>query len=102
MRETVLLSKLSEEGGGGGAPGTRAEILLQPVVKTMVTQVVPLQSMEVHSGMDIYPAACGGPHAGEGGCALKEAATPWRPHAETDFLSGGVTLQGTYTGAVCS
>ncbi|GAB0186006.1 mitochondrial enolase superfamily member 1 [Grus japonensis] len=28
-------TKVSEEGGGGGAPGTRAEIPLQPVEKTM-------------------------------------------------------------------
>jgi len=37
--------KVSEEGGGGGAPGTRAEVPLQPV-KTVVRQAVPLQSME--------------------------------------------------------
>ncbi|KAK4806933.1 hypothetical protein QYF61_027300 [Mycteria americana] len=36
-------TKVSEEGGGGGVPGARAEIPLQPVVKTMVRQVVPLQ-----------------------------------------------------------
>jgi len=33
-------TKVSEEGGGGGVPGTRAEIPLQPVV--------------VHSGADIH------------------------------------------------
>ena len=47
-------TKVSEEGGGGGAPGTRAEIPLQPVVKTMVRQAVPLQPMEVHDGADIH------------------------------------------------
>ena len=47
-------TKVSEEGGGGGAPGTRAEIPLQPVVKTMVRQAVPLQPMEVNSGADIH------------------------------------------------
>ncbi|KAK4811167.1 hypothetical protein QYF61_019798 [Mycteria americana] len=47
-------TKVSEEGGGGGAPGARAEIPLQPVVKTMVKQVVPLQPMEVNGGADIY------------------------------------------------
>ena len=46
--------KVSEEGGGGDAPGTRAEIPLQPVVKTMVRQAVPLQPMKVHSGADIH------------------------------------------------
>jgi len=38
---------VSEEGGGGGAPGTKAEIFpLQPVLKTMVRQALPLQTME--------------------------------------------------------
>ncbi|KAK4810959.1 hypothetical protein QYF61_013367 [Mycteria americana] len=37
--------------------------------------------MEVHSGADIHPAAHGGPHVRAGGCALKEAVTPWRAHA---------------------
>ena len=32
---------------------------VQSVMKTMVRQVVPLQSMEVHSGADIHPTACG-------------------------------------------
>ncbi|GAB0207835.1 adenomatous polyposis coli protein-like [Grus japonensis] len=47
-------TKVSEEGGEGGAPGTGAEIPLQSVVKTMVKQVVPLQPMEVNGGADIY------------------------------------------------
>ena len=47
-------TKVSEEGGGGGAPGARAEIPLQLVVKTMVRQVVALQPMEVNSGADIH------------------------------------------------
>jgi len=45
-------TKVSEEGGGEGAPGTRAEIPLQPMMKTMVRQVVPLKPMEVHGGAD--------------------------------------------------
>ncbi|KAK4810707.1 hypothetical protein QYF61_007681 [Mycteria americana] len=47
-------TKVSEEGGGGSAPGAGAEIPLQPVVKTMVRQVVLLQPMEVHGGADIH------------------------------------------------
>ena len=47
-------TKVSEEGRGGGASGTGAEIPLQPVVKTMVRQAVPLQPMEVHGGADIH------------------------------------------------
>ena len=35
------------------APEQR-EIPLQPVVKTMVRQVVPLQPMDVHGGADIH------------------------------------------------
>ena len=47
-------TKVREEGGGGGAPGARAELLLQPMVKTMVRQAVRLQPMEVHSAADIH------------------------------------------------
>ena len=47
-------TKISEEGEGGGAPGARAEIPLQPMVKTMVGQAVSLQPMEVHGGADIH------------------------------------------------
>ncbi|GAB0176617.1 anoctamin-4 [Grus japonensis] len=47
-------TKVSAEGGGGGAPGTRVEIPLQPLEKTIVRQAVPLQPMEVHSGADIH------------------------------------------------
>jgi len=47
------------------------------------------------------PVACGGPHAGAGGC-LKEAVTPWRAHARTGLLAGLVTQRGTHTGAACS
>ena len=47
-------TKSSEEGGGGRAPGARAEIPLQPMEQTMVRQAVLLQLMEVHSGANIH------------------------------------------------
>jgi len=48
-------TKVSEEGGGGGALDAGAESLpLQLVMKTMMRQVVPLQSMEVHGGADTH------------------------------------------------
>ncbi|KAK4832413.1 hypothetical protein QYF61_023092 [Mycteria americana] len=47
-------TKVSEEGGGEGAPGTRAEIPAQLMMKATVRQAVPLQPMEVHSGADIH------------------------------------------------
>ena len=58
------------EGAGGGAG---AEIPLQPMVKTMVRQAVPLQPMDVHGGADTHlqpledpmPEQVGAP---EGGC----------------------------------
>jgi len=61
-------TKVGEEGGGGAAPDAGSEIHLQPMVKTMVWQVVPLQPMEVNGGGDIHPEACEGPHT-TGGCA---------------------------------
>ncbi|PKU43327.1 protein pxr1-like [Limosa lapponica baueri] len=47
-------TKVSEEEEGGGAPGARAEIPLQSMVKTMVRQAVPLQPIEVNGGTDIH------------------------------------------------
>ncbi|KAM9630146.1 uncharacterized protein ACIBXB_016689 isoform 1-T2 [Morphnus guianensis] len=47
-------TKVSEEGGGGDAPGAGAETPLQPLVKTVVRQAVPLQPTEVHGGADIH------------------------------------------------
>jgi len=44
----------SAQGGAGGAPGSGAEVPLQPMEKTMVRQAVPLQPMEVHGGADIH------------------------------------------------
>ena len=79
-RDNSADTKVREEGGGGGAPGARAEIPLQPVVKTMVRQAVPLQPMEGLQWSRYPPAACGGPHAGAGGCP-KEAVTLWKAHA---------------------
>ena len=56
MKVTTLRTPRSvKKEGGGGAQDTGAESLpLQPVMKTMVGQVVPLQPMEVHSGADIH------------------------------------------------
>ncbi|KAK4830649.1 hypothetical protein QYF61_012492 [Mycteria americana] len=50
---TDLDTKVSEEGGGGGAPGAGAEILLQVKID-MVRQAVPLQPIEVNSIADIH------------------------------------------------
>lgn len=47
-------SKVSEEKGGGGVPGIRAEISLQPTLKTVMRQAILLQSMEVNSGGDFH------------------------------------------------
>jgi len=52
--ENFADTKVSEEGGGGGAPGTEADIPLRPMVKATVRQAEPLQPMEVHSRADIH------------------------------------------------
>jgi len=56
VRETTLqIPRSVKKEGGGGARDTGAESLrLQLMLKTMVMQVVPLQSMEVHGGADIH------------------------------------------------
>jgi len=51
-RNNTADTKVTEEGGAGGAPG--AEISLQPLVKIVVRQAVPLQPMEVHGGADLH------------------------------------------------
>ncbi|PKU45835.1 hypothetical protein llap_3836 [Limosa lapponica baueri] len=100
-------NSVSEEGGGRGALGTKAEIPLSPVVKTLGTQVVALQSMKDCGGADIHPVAHAGLHAKAGSCALKEAAVCgklvleqvpgrtynlWRgAHRKASFLAGSVT-----------
>jgi len=53
-RNRPAATRVSEEGGGGGAPGAGSELPLQPVMKTMVRQAVALQPMEVHGGADIH------------------------------------------------
>ena len=112
-------TKVSEEGEGRGAPGTGAEIPLQPVVKTMVRQAVPPAAHGRPRWSRYPPAARGGPHAGAGGCP-KDAVTPWEAragagswqnlrtrgpmergaHAEARLLAGLVTPWGTHAGAV--
>ncbi|KAJ7396575.1 hypothetical protein BTVI_143870 [Pitangus sulphuratus] len=73
-------TKVSAEGGGGGTPweqGKDSELKpLQPMVQTMVKQVVPLEDHGGPSGCREPPAAHGGAHAGAGGC-MKETVTPW-------------------------
>jgi len=52
-RNSSADTKVSGEGGGGDASGTGAEIPLQPMEKSTVRQVVPLQPMEVNGGADL-------------------------------------------------
>jgi len=74
-------AKVSEKGGGGGAPGARAESLsLQPVMKTMVRQAVPCSPWRSKVEQISTCSPWKGPHARAGGC-LKEAVTPWGAHA---------------------
>jgi len=56
VKETTLQTPRSvKKKVGGGAQNVRAESLpLQLMMKTMVRQIVPLQSMEVHGGADIH------------------------------------------------
>ena len=81
VRNNAVDTKVVKAGGGGGAPGVRAEILLQPMVRTMVRQSVPLQSMEVHGGADIHLQPM--EHTGACRC-LTQAVSPRRAHAGAD------------------
>ena len=73
MRNIPVSTRVSERGRGGGAPGTGAEIPLQPVVKTMVSQAVPLQPMEWRSMVEQI-----------------STCSPWRiPHQSRWMPKGG-------------
>ncbi|KAJ7400805.1 protein pxr1-like [Pitangus sulphuratus] len=109
-------TKVSGEGGGGGggAPGTRPEIPLQSVVKTMVEQAVLLQPMEGNGSAEIHLQPMEETHARvelKGGCEplgspcwTRVLAGTCRPldtgvHAGPGFLVGLVTLWGTHAEA---
>lgn len=64
----------TREGGAGGSPGFGSEIPLQPIVKTMVKQVVYLQPVEVHGVADICTPICDETYASTGRHVLKESA----------------------------
>lgn len=100
MGETALKTPRSvRKEGQEVLPGTRAEIALQPMVKTVVRQLCP--------------------HARAGGCTLNELGTSWRAHTgegswqllqplergthtEAGFLAGLLIPQGPRAGAGCS
>lgn len=46
-------TKVSEDGGEGGVPGVSTEIPVQPEVKSVMRQAVPLQPMEADSGTEV-------------------------------------------------
>lgn len=52
--KNAALTKVSEERGGRGAPGTGAEMSLQIMEKTMLKLPVPLQPMEDHIRADMH------------------------------------------------
>ncbi|KAJ7420692.1 suppression of tumorigenicity 5 protein isoform x4 [Willisornis vidua] len=60
-RNSSTDTKVSDEGGGGVAPGAGAEIPVEPIVKTMVRQAVPLKPAEHPRWRKWMP---------EGGCDL--------------------------------
>jgi len=56
VRETTLQTPRSvkKERGGGAQDAGSESLSLQSMMETVVRQVVPLQSVEVHSGADIH------------------------------------------------
>ncbi|PKU37917.1 protein pxr1-like [Limosa lapponica baueri] len=107
-------TKVSGEGGGGSAPGAGAEISLQPVVKTLVRQAVPLQPLQVHGGAEIHlqPVEDSMLEQTDAqrrlwprvtGCSWQDCGPMERgARAGAGLLEGLVTLRGTYAGAACS
>jgi len=73
----TIVSEKTEE---GGAPGAGGEIFpLQPVMKTMVRQAVPLQFMKVHGGADLHLQPWETPHQSRG-MPKAGLVTPWGIH----------------------
>ncbi|GAB0208347.1 hypothetical protein GRJ2_003300400 [Grus japonensis] len=93
-------TKVSEAGRRGGAPGTTAEIPLQPM-ETMLRQAVPLQPMEVNGGADIHLQPVEDPML-EQVEAPEEGCDPVGSPCWSRLLAGPVTPWGTHAGAVCS
>lgn len=87
---------ISEEGGGGGdATGTRTEIPLQPVMKTMIKQPYPFSPWRSRDP----PAACGELQARADRDALKEGTSHVDPMEEQPPGSSH-DLWGTHAGTV--
>ncbi|KAK4832525.1 hypothetical protein QYF61_023857, partial [Mycteria americana] len=86
-------TKVNEEGVGGGAPGARAGISLQPMMKTMVKHVVPLQIIEVNGGADIHLQPMEEPMPEQVG-ALERGRDPVGSPCWSRLLSGPVDTWG--------
>lgn len=89
-----LIERVSADSKTDPVPGTRAEVPLQTLVKTMVRQTVPLQSMEVHERADI--------HSGP----MLEQLVPEELHPLEDTHTGEVNeeiepVRRIHTGEVC-
>lgn len=70
--ETVLQNKVS----GGGGSSIPEQIPLQPVVRFVVSQAVPLKPMKVHGGAGIHLQPMGDPILEpKGGCEIWETYT---------------------------
>ena len=83
MRERTLQTPRSVKKEGEEVLQSPEQIPLQPVVKTMVKQVVPLQPVEVHGGahIQLQPAEDPTPEQVdelEGGCDPCARAGSWQ------------------------
>ena len=74
MRNNLPDTKVSEEGGVGGAPGTRVEVPLQPMEESTVKQAFPAVHGEDHTRADTHTVAREGSHAGAGEKREEEGA----------------------------
>ena len=117
-RNNPVDTQVSEEGGKGGAPGTRAEIPLQPLEQTIEKLIIPLQPVDGYSGADVCTASPDRTpchtrwRCPEGSCSLWRARAgagswqePWP--VETSRCRSGISVRnfslwGTLTGEVCS
>jgi len=82
-QETTLQTPRSvkKEGGGGARDAGAGSFPLQLVMKTIVSQVVPLQPMEVHGGADLHLSPMEGTPRQSRWMCMKEAVTLWGARA---------------------
>lgn len=91
-------NKVSRQERGGSAPGTRAEVPLQLVMKTMVMQVIPLQPVEDRGKTNIHLQPMKDPTLEQVMCP-EGSCSPQKAHARAGSWQDLKPWRGIHRGA---